>query len=209
MAASEEKKIAVLISGGGTTLMNLISKNDAGMLNAHVGVVISSDPNAGGLTFCAEADITSKCVERHDFDSDAEFSEAVFSVCREFSVDYVVMGGFLKRVVIPNDFANRVVNIHPSLIPSFCGKGFYGHHVHKAVLEYGARMSGCTIHFVDDLYDHGPIILQRAVLVKDQDTVESLAARVFEAECEAYPTALNMLFEGRLSIDGRTVHISK
>lgn len=209
MAASEEKKIAVLISGGGTTLMNLISKNDAGMLNAHVGVVISSDPNAGGLTFCAEADIPSKCVERHDFDSDAEFSEAVFSVCREFSVDYVVMGGFLKRVVIPNDFANRVVNIHPSLIPSFCGKGFYGHHVHKAVLEYGARISGCTIHFVDDLYDHGPIILQRAVLVKDQDTVESLAARVFEAECEAYPTALNMLFEGRLSIDGRTVHISK
>ena len=81
--------------------------------------------------------------------------------------------------------------------------------MHKAVLEYGARISGCTIHFVDDLYDHGPIILQRAVLVKDQDTVESLAARVFEAECEAYPTALNMLFEGRLSIDGRTVHISK
>ena len=209
MAASEEKKIAVLISGGGTTLKNLISKIDAGMLNAHVGVVISSDPNAGGLAFGAEVDIPSKCIERQGFDSDAEFSEAVFSVCREFSVDYVVMGGFLKRVVIPNDFANRVVNIHPSLIPSFCGKGFYGHHVHKAVLEYGARMSGCTIHFVDDQYDHGPIILQRAVLVKDQDTGESLAARVFEAECEAYPTALNMLFEGRLSIDGRTVHISK
>ena len=209
MASSEEKSIAVLISGGGTTLRNLITKVDDGMLDAQIGVVISSTQNAGGLQFSAEAEIPNRCVERSEFASDAEFSDALFSICREFNVDYVVMGGFLKRVVIPSDFSNRVVNIHPSLIPAFCGQGFYGHHVHEAVLQYGARVSGCTIHFVDDEYDHGPIILQRTVVVKCDDTVDSLASRVFEAECEAYPTALNLLLKGRLSIKGRTVQISK
>lgn len=209
MASSEQKSIAVLISGGGTTLKNLISKIEDGMLDAAIGVVISSNPNAGGLQFGVEAGIRNKCVERSDYDSDTDFSEAIFSICREVNVDYVVMGGFLKRVVIPDDFTNKVVNIHPSLIPAFCGKGFYGHHVHEAVLQYGARVTGCTIHFVDDEYDHGPIILQRTVLVKDGDTADSLAARVFEAECEAYPTALNLLINDRVSICGRTVQISK
>ena len=209
MTSSEQKSIAVLISGGGTTLKNLIRKIDEGVLDAQIVVVISSNPNADGLQFGAEAEIPNRCVERSKFASDAEFSEALFSICRDFSVDYVVMGGFLKRVVIPSDFTNRVVNIHPSLIPAFCGHGFYGHHVHEAVLQYGARVSGCTIHFVDDEYDHGPIILQRTVVVKCDDTVDSLASRVFEAECEAYPTALNRLFNGRLSIIGRTVQISR
>ena len=126
MASSEEKSIAVLISGGGTTLRNLITKVDDGMLDAQIGVVISSTQNAGGLQFSAEAEIPNRCVERSEFASDAEFSDALFSICREFNVDYVVMGGFLKRVVIPSDFSNRVVNIHPSLIPAFCGQGFTG-----------------------------------------------------------------------------------
>ena len=97
------------------------------------------------------------------------------------------MGGFLKHVLIPADFENRVVNIHPALIPAFCGQGFYGHRVHEAVLDAGAKMSGCTVHFVDNVYDHGPIILQRTVPVLDDDTPDTLAARVFAAECEAYP----------------------
>jgi phosphoribosylglycinamide formyltransferase 1 len=115
------------------------------------------------------------------------------------------MGGFLKHVLIPDDFIGKVVNIHPALIPAFCGQGFYGHRVHEAVLEYGAKVSGCTVHFVDNQYDHGPIILQRVVPVMDDDTPDSLAARVFSAECEAYPEALRLIAAGRATIDGRRV----
>ena len=117
----------------------------------------------------------------------------------------VVMGGFLKHVLVPPDFENRVTNIHPGLIPAFCGQGFYGLHVHQSVLEYGVKVSGCTIHFVDNQYDHGPIILQRVVPVLDDDTPHSLAARVFEAECEAYPQVLQWIAEGRVHVAGRRV----
>jgi phosphoribosylglycinamide formyltransferase-1 len=127
------------------------------------------------------------------------FSEVIFKHCREARVNLVVMGGFLKKLVIPNDFENRVVNIHPALIPAFCGQGFYGHRVHEAVLEYGAKISGCTVHFADNLYDHGPIILQRIVPVLDDDTPDSLAKRVFAEECKAYPEAIRLIAEGRVS----------
>ncbi len=117
------------------------------------------------------------------------------------------MGGFLKRLTIPDDFANRVANIHPALVPAFCGDGFYGHRVHEAVLEYGAKLSGCTVHFADNQYDHGPVIVQRAVPVLDDDTPDTLAARVFEAECEAYPEALRLIAAGRVTVEGRRVRI--
>jgi folate-dependent phosphoribosylglycinamide formyltransferase PurN len=115
------------------------------------------------------------------------------------------MAGFLKHVPIPPDFENRVTNIHPALIPAFCGHGFYGRRVHEAVLQYGAKISGCTVHFVDNDYDHGPIILQRTVPVRGDDTPESLAARVFEQECIAYPEAINLIAAGRLRVEGRLV----
>jgi folate-dependent phosphoribosylglycinamide formyltransferase PurN len=117
------------------------------------------------------------------------------------------MAGFLQIITVPDDFANRVMNIHPALIPAFCGKGYYGHHVHEAALEYGAKISGCTVHFADNHYDHGPIILQRAVPVRDDDTPDSLAARIFEQECAAYPEAIRLFGEGRLRVDGRRVRI--
>ena len=117
------------------------------------------------------------------------------------------MGGFLNHILIPTDFENRVLNTHPSLIPSFCGKGFYGSHVHQAVLDYGSKVSGCTIHFVDNQYDHGPIISQRAVKVDDSDTAETLARRVFSAECELYPAVLKLLAEDRIQVDGRSVSV--
>ncbi len=117
------------------------------------------------------------------------------------------MGGYLTHVLIPPDFENRVLNIHPALIPAFCGRGFYGHHVHEAVLEYGAKVSGCTVHFVDNQYDHGPIILQKVVPVLDDDTPDSLAARVFAAECEAYPEALRLLGRGKVVVEGRSVRV--
>ena len=199
--------IAVLISGGGTTLRNLLQKRAAGELDAQVALVISSDPDAAGLRYATEANIPTCVVERKSCDTPQAFSDAVFSPCREAGVQLVVMGGFLQHVLIPADFKNRVVNIHPGLIPAFCGKGMYGHRVHVAVLEYGAKVSGCTIHFVDDHYDHGPVILQRVVPVEEDDTPELLAARIFEAECAAYPEAINLIAGGRVQVEDRRVRI--
>jgi len=201
-------RIAVLISGGGTTLRNLIQRIEAGTLDAEILLVVSSTSKAGGLQFAERAGVPSAVVRRKDFDSQDAFSAAIFDRCRQAGVDVVVMGGFLKRVTIPEDFANRVINIHPALIPSFCGEGMYGHFVHEAVLDYGAKVSGCTVHFADNQYDHGPVIAQKAVPVLDDDTPKTLAARVFEAECEAYPEVLNLIAAGRLTVDGRRVRIA-
>ncbi|HTU26857.1 MAG TPA: phosphoribosylglycinamide formyltransferase [Pirellulales bacterium] len=200
-------RLAVLISGGGTTLENLLAKIKASQLEARIELVISSNPAAGGLRFGHEADIATAIVERRRFADDAAFSQAIFDQCREAQVDLVVMGGFLKHVFVPADFENRVVNIHPALIPAFCGHGFYGHRVHEAVLAAGARVSGCTVHFVDNLYDHGPIILQRTVPVLDDDTPDRLAARVFAAECEAYPEALRLIAAGKVRIENGLVRV--
>lgn len=201
-------RVAVLISGGGTTLRNLIERIDAGSLNVEILLVVSSTPKAGGLKFAEQAGIPVAVIVRKDFDSQDQFSRAIFDRCRQAGVDLVVMGGFLKRVTVPDDFANRVVNIHPALIPSFCGEGMYGHFVHEAVLEYGAKVSGCTVHFADNQYDHGPVIVQKAVPVMEDDTPETLAARVFAAECEAYPEVLNLIAAGRVNVEGRRVRIA-
>ncbi|MGH7135620.1 MAG: phosphoribosylglycinamide formyltransferase, partial [Pirellulales bacterium] len=158
-------RLVVLISGGGTTLRNLIEKIAAGQLDATIELVVSSNPDAVGLRFARDAGIATKIVERGGASDDDTFSRAVFDACRGVDCHLAVMGGFLKFVTIPSDFGWRVVNIHPALIPAFCGLGFYGHRVHQAVLDYGAKVSGCTVHFVDNQYDHGPIILQRTVEV--------------------------------------------
>jgi formyltetrahydrofolate-dependent phosphoribosylglycinamide formyltransferase len=201
-------RIVVLISGGGTTLRNLIQKIAASELNVRILLVISNTAGAGGLRFTQAAGIPAEVVASQDFASPEEFSRAIFDRCRAVDAELVVMGGFLKQITIPPDFANRVTNIHPALIPSFCGKGLYGHRVHEAVLAYGARLSGCTVHFADNQYDHGPVILQKAVPVLDDDTPDSLAARVFEAECEIYPEALRMIAAGRVRVEGRRVRIA-
>jgi formyltetrahydrofolate-dependent phosphoribosylglycinamide formyltransferase len=198
-------KLAVLISGGGTTLRNLIQKIEERKLDATIEVVVSSNPQARGLAFAADAGIERRVVERRGAGDDRAFSQKIFDACRRADCHVAVMGGFLKFVLIPPDFEWRVVNIHPALIPAFCGRGFFGHHVHQAVIDYGAKLSGCTVHFVDNEYDHGPIILQRSVPVLADDTADSLAARVFEAECEAYPEALAMIASGRLRAEGRRV----
>jgi phosphoribosylglycinamide formyltransferase 1 len=207
MNSSSPFRIAVLISGGGTTLHNFIEKIAAGRLPAEIALVVSSSPTARGLQFAADAGIPSVVIERKAFASQDDFSRAIFDNCRRSRIDLAVLAGFLKRLTIPADFSGRVVNIHPALVPAFCGEGFYGHKVHEAVLEYGAKLSGCTVHFADNQYDHGPVILQRAVPVLDDDTPETLAARVFEAECEAYPEALRLIADGRVSLEGRRVRI--
>ncbi len=200
-------RIAVLISGGGTTLKNLIEKIRAGRLHVQIALVVSSSPDAQGLQFARDAGIPTAIVERKCFASREERSRAILDHCRAAKVDLVVMAGFLMRVTIAEDFANCVTNIHPGLIPAFCGPGFYGHRVHQAVIDYGAKLSGCTVHFADNQYDHGPVILQRAVPVLDDDTADTLAARVFEAECEAYPEAIQLIAQGRVRVEGRKVRI--
>jgi phosphoribosylglycinamide formyltransferase-1 len=202
---SQPFPIAVLISGGGTTLRNLLERIGAGTLPVQIRLVISSSASAGGLQYAEQTGIPTRVVRRREYDSPAAYSAAVFDPCRQAGVQLVVMGGFLKHVLIPDDFRNRVVNIHPGLIPSFCGQGYYCQHVHEAVLEYGAKVSGCTVHFADNQYDHGPIILQRTVPVLDDDTPDTLAARVFQQECEAYPEAIRMIAEGRVQVVGRRV----
>ena len=199
--------IVVLISGGGTTLRNLIEKRDGDGLPIDIRLVISSNREATGLRFADEARIPRTVVTRSSHRDEKAFSDAIFECCRAAGAELVVMGGFLKRVTIPADFENHVVNIHPALIPAFCGQGMYGHRVHEAVLEYGAKLSGCTVHFADNEYDHGPVILQRAVRVLDSDNPDTLAARVFEAECQAYPEALRLIAEGRVSVEGRRVRV--
>lgn len=200
--------VAVLISGGGTTLRNLIEQRSLGLLPIDFHLVISSNPQARGLEYATANAIPSQVLVRSSFDSVESYSDAIFSACRAAQVKLVVMGGFLKQVAIPADFVNRVINIHPSLIPAFSGHGYYGHHVHEAVLQYGAKLSGCTVHFVDNDYDHGPIILQRSVPVLDEDTPESLAARVFAQECVALPEAIRLFAENRLQMMGRRVRIT-
>lgn len=206
-------RIAVLISGSGRTLKNLIDLAAEGDLPIEIRLVISSTPSAGGLKFAEAAGIPTRVIRREDFgpgsDGEQAFGVAVFSACREAEVDCVAMAGFLKLAPVSDDFLGRVVNIHPALIPAFCGPGMYGDRVHKAVLDAGVKVTGCTVHFVDNQYDHGPIIWQQPVPVFDDDTPDTLAKRVFEAEKEAYPHVLRMLAAGRIKREGNRVTMLK
>jgi len=205
---AKKLRLAVFISGTGRTLKNLIDRIRAGELSAEVVVVLSNVANVVGLQYAEEESIPVEIIERSHFGSLTEFSEANFSVCRAAQADYVVLAGYLRYLEIPKDFENRVLNIHPSLIPAFCGKGYYGNIVHSKALEYGVKVSGCTVHFVDQEYDTGPIILQKTVDVYEGDTPSTLNDRVFAAECEAYPEAIEMLAQGRISVKGRIVKIA-
>ncbi len=198
-------RLAVLLSGGGTTLQNLLDRIADGRLPAQINGVVSSKADAFGLIRARQANLPTLVVERRACADRADFSRRIFDFCRTQQADLVCMAGFLQLVEIPPDFINRVLNIHPALIPAFSGKGFHGLTVHRAALEAGVKVSGCTVHFADNEYDHGPIISQRVVPVLDDDTPVTLAARVFAEECEAYPEAIRWFAEGRLFVEGRRV----
>lgn len=202
---TKQLKVGMLISGGGTTLKNLLDRNASNEIDVDFRFVISSNSKAKGLDFATAANVPHEVVRRKDYENPESHSERIFGLARDHEVDYVLMGGYLQHILIPDDFENRVLNTHPALIPAFCGKGYYGLRVHQAVLDYGAKISGCTIHFVDNQYDHGPIIVQKSVAVENGDTADSLAKRVFQAECEAYPKVVRLLAEDRITVDGRSV----
>ncbi len=207
MTVERRLRVAVLISGGGTTLENFNAAIAAGRLHAEIPVVIASQRGCGGIAKAEQAGIPCRVIVRKDFSSVETFSSEIFAQCRAVTADVVALAGFLSLVHVPDDFLGRVMNIHPALIPAFCGHGFHGHHVHEAALARGVKVSGCTVHFADNQYDHGPIIVQRCVPVSADDTPETLAARVFTAECEAYPEALELFRQRRLQLDGPRVRI--
>ncbi len=189
----EKLPIAVFLSGGGRTLENLITHRDRHDLPIDIRVVISSNDKVRGVRIARDAGIETLVVRKSEHPLDDEYSRAMFDPCRQTAAAWVVMAGFLKHVLIPPDFQNRVLNIHPSLLPAFGGPGMYGERVHSAAIARGVKISGCTVHFVDNHYDNGPILLQRSCEVEPTDTPETLAARVFELECEALPAALRLL----------------
>jgi phosphoribosylglycinamide formyltransferase 1 len=197
--------IAVLLSGSGTTLQNLIDRIAVGTLPVRIVRVVSSRQDAFGVERARRAGLPVEVVARREFPDIEAFSKRTFDLCRVAGARVVCLGGYLQLLRIPDDYRLKVLNIHPALLPAFGGKGMYGHHVHQAVLEYGAKVSGCTVHFVDDQYDHGPIIAQRVVEVVEDDTPDTLGARVFAAECELYPVVIRDVIEGRVQVHGRTV----
>ena len=200
-------RLAVCVSGGGTTLQNLIDLIRARRLRAEIVLVVASRPRIGAIERAQAAGIPLALASQARC-STAEFSASVFDPIEHARADLVILGGFLALLRIPALYKNRVINIHPALIPAFCGEGFYGTKVHEAVIESGAKFSGCTVHFADDAYDSGPIISQRVVPVLDSDTPSSLAARVFHEECQALPEAIELYAAGKLKIEGRRVQVT-
>ncbi len=203
-------RIAVLVSGGGTNLQAIIDRIEDGTIrNTEIAMVIANNKNAKALMRAQKHNIPSKCISPKDFESREQFNEALLKTLVNLNVDLIVLAGFM--VVIPpsiiRTFKNRIINIHPSLIPSFCGTGFYGIHVHEAALEKGVKVSGATVHFVDEGTDTGPIIMQKAVEVLQGDTPEILQRRIMEqAEWKIMPAAIDMIAAGRVSvIDGHVV----
>ena len=206
-------KLAVLVSGGGTSLQAIIDAISAGKItNACISVVISNNANAYALERARAHGIEALCISPKDFESREAFNQAFLDKLNSYNVDLVVLAGFL--VVLPEmmikEYTNRIVNIHPSLIPSFCGKGFYGLKVHEGVLARGVKVTGATVHFVDEGTDTGPIILQKAVEVEQGDTPEVLQRRVMEqAEWVILPKAIDLIANGKVSVEDGHVIIAK
>lgn len=207
MQPREPLRLAVLLSGSGRTLENLARCIREGTLPAQIVTVISSNPQAYGLVRAKNLGLPTHIVPRKAFPDTASFSQAIWPLIRQSGAQLVCLAGFLSLLEIPEDYWGKVVNIHPALLPAFGGKGMFGHHVHEAVLAAGCKVSGCTVHFCDQFYDHGPIIVQKTCPVLEDDTPETLAARVFELECQAYPEAIRLIAEGRVRIEGQRCRI--
>ncbi len=201
-------RLGVLLSGGGRTLLNILSQIDDGKLNAEVAVVIASR-ECKGADHARAAGLDVHVVPYKQIPDKGTYSRRITELLDAAGVDLVCLAGFLSFWELPPQYQGRVMNIHPALLPSFGGKGCFGRRVHTAVLAAGCKVSGCTVHFVDNHYDEGPIIIQRCVPIDQDDTPETLFERVFEQECVAYPDAIRLFAENRLRIDGKVVHVQK
>ncbi|MEQ2444805.1 phosphoribosylglycinamide formyltransferase [Pseudoflavonifractor sp. CLA-AP-H29] len=205
------KNIVVLVSGGGTNLQALIDAQHRGeIVGGTITAVISSRPDAYALERAKAAGIPGYVVARRDFPGNREMTQALVARLRELKADLVVLAGFMHILTeeMVRAYPNAILNVHPALIPSFCGKGAYGLHVHEMALAYGVKVTGATVHFVNEEADGGPIVLQKAVEIREGDTPEVLQHRVMEeAEWKLLPLAVSLFCQGRLSVEGRCVHI--
>lgn len=207
------KRIAVLVSGGGTNLQALIDAEKEGILvGGKITLVISNNKNAYALERARMNGIASAVVLKKDCGSQEAFEQNIIALLREHEIDLIVLAGFMSILSeeFTKAFPHRIINVHPSLIPSFCGKGFYGLHVHEKALEYGVKVTGATVHFVNEIPDGGEIILQKAVEVKEGDTPEILQKRVMtEAEWKILPEAVSLFCQDRLTVENNIVHIGE
>lgn len=204
------KKLAVFVSGSGSNLQAIIDAIKNGEICAQICCVISNKKNAYALERARQNQVEAYYISKRDFPSEIEYEKYLVKFLKERKIDYIILAGFLYifSEYFVEEFKNRIVNIHPSLLPAFGGKGMYGLNVHKSVIEYGMKVTGATVHFVDSTTDGGPIILQKAIYVKDDDTPESLQKRVLEeVEWKIYPIAIKLLCEDKIEVVGRKVII--
>lgn len=203
--------IAVFASGRGSNARAILENIDRGRIRARVALIISNKRDAGIFDIAVEREIPHRYLNPSDFKSDEDYTSNVLSILDEFEIELIVLAGYLKKIpsTIISRYRNRIMNIHPALLPAFGGKGMYGIRVHQAVIGYGAKITGVTVHFVDEEYDHGPIILQEPVDVLDDDTPESLSQRVLQIEHTVYSKAIALFADRRLTINDRRVFILK
>lgn len=203
--SGKKLRLGVLLSGGGRTMTNIQQEIEARRLNAEIVTVISSLSRVKGVQLAEEIGLKPVIIRKKDNPDIEQFSAKIAKALDDAEVDLVIQAGWMCLWNIPSHFENRVMNVHPALLPAFGGKGMYGHHVHEAVVKAGCKISGCTVHFCTNEYDAGPIILQRPCEVKDDDDADALAARVFEQECLAYPEAIRLFSEKRLRVESGIV----
>jgi phosphoribosylglycinamide formyltransferase 1 len=208
-SGSNRMNIAVFASGRGSNFQAILKAIDSGSLPARVVLAISNNANAGALELARSREIRALHISEKMFSSNEAYAKALITALKERKIEVIALAGFLKKMPtgVIRQWRNRVVNIHPALLPSFGGTGMYGHHVHEAVIESGVKFSGATVHFVDEEYDRGPILLQKTVAVTKDDTPDTLAAKVLKIEHEIYPLALKAIAEQRVTIDGNKAWI--
>ena len=206
---NKKTRLGILLSGGGRTMVNIAEYIERGELNAEIVTVISSRSTVAGVDRARKLGLEPHIVRTKDIPDIDQFSEKLSKILDEAKVDLVVQCGWLCYWKLPSRYENIVMNIHPALLPAFGGKGMWGHHVHEAVLAAGCKISGCTVHFVTNEYDAGPIIVQRTCAVLEDDDADSLAARVFQEECRAYPGAIRLFGENRITVRNGCAHIKK
>ena len=201
----EKLRLGVFASGKGSNFMAILQAIHDGCLDATVKCLLSNNPDAGALFVAQENEIATCVIDKSMYASRDLFIQAMLNCLKDYGVGFIALAGYMKKIPpeVVTVYKNRIVNIHPALLPSFGGKGMYGHHVHEAVLDYGCKISGVTVHLVDDEYDHGPVVAQRCVAVEEGDTAETLAARVLKVEHQIYAETLQLFAEDKVVVKGR------
>ena len=201
-------RLAVFVSGKGTNLLNIIKRNKEGFLRSEISLVVSNH-ECEAIEKSRSAGIRTKILDPRSLENETEFGNLLLEVLRKNQIEFIVLAGFLKMIpeVVVKAFQNKIINVHPALLPSFGGKGMYGMKVHQSVIDYGCKVSGATVHLVDSEYDRGPVVLQRCVPISDDDTPETLASKIHQLEYELLPEAIRLFEENLVKVEGRKVRI--